>query len=241
MVMKGGLLMAIRYRSSRFTKDIDFSTTRTLKELDLGTFRREFEAALALVVAESDYGLDCRLQGFQTNPANRPEASFPSIELKIGHAYKGTPKHKRLLAGASPSVVSIDFSLNECILEIEPLEISVGESILVYGFTDLVAEKLRSLLQQPERNRYRRQDVYDLAKLLALEINEGEKRLILTSLLEKSRSRGIEPTVDSLSDPEVRRRAQADYGTLADEVQEPLPDFASAYQALETFYRSLSW
>lgn len=27
MVMKGGLLMAIRYDSSRYTRDIDFSTT----------------------------------------------------------------------------------------------------------------------------------------------------------------------------------------------------------------------
>ena len=35
MVMKGGLLMAIKYQSPRYTRDIDFSTQKTLAEVNL--------------------------------------------------------------------------------------------------------------------------------------------------------------------------------------------------------------
>jgi len=34
MVIKGGILLAIRYQSGRFTKDIDFSTIKSLSEVD---------------------------------------------------------------------------------------------------------------------------------------------------------------------------------------------------------------
>ena len=41
MVMKGGILMALRYRSPRFTRDIDFSTRSTRGEFDEAFFHRE--------------------------------------------------------------------------------------------------------------------------------------------------------------------------------------------------------
>ena len=240
MIMKGGILMALRYRSPRFTRDIDFSTPHTLKEIDPADFERRFSAALALQVAESEYDLDCRVQSCKVLPANRPAASFPSIKLTIGHAAKGTPKHRRLLAGESPHVISIDYSTNECILSEETL-VTDGGSIRVYAFTDLVAEKLRSLLQQEKRNRYRRQDIYDLNLLLTDFSTVADHAAILESLLAKSRSRGIHPSPDSLSNPEIRRRAEAEYGTLADEIEGELPAFAAAYDKIEHFYRSLPW
>ncbi len=64
---------------------------------------------------------------------------------------------------------------------------------------------------------------------------------ILQSLLVKSRSRGIHPSAGSLSNPEIRRRAEADYGTLADEIEGELPAFPAAYDKIERFYRSLPW
>lgn len=44
MVMKGGILMALGYESSRYTKDIDFSTAKTLKEFHLDKFINEFRS-----------------------------------------------------------------------------------------------------------------------------------------------------------------------------------------------------
>jgi Nucleotidyl transferase AbiEii toxin, Type IV TA system len=241
MVMKGGLLMGIRYHSPRFTTDIDFSSSLSLSDLDPERIGRLFDTGMARASAKSDSNLECRVQSLRVNPPNRPDASFPSIELKIGYAYKGTPKHRRLMQGQSPSVLSIDLSLNETIVEIEALKIDGQDILRAYSINDLVAEKIRSLLQQTVRNRYRRQDVFDLNLLLNLRSDGIDRNAVLQSLKEKSRSRGIEVRPDSLDDPEVKRRAFKDYHTLANEVSGPLPDFESAYDGLLAFYRSLPW
>jgi predicted nucleotidyltransferase component of viral defense system len=241
MVIKGGILLGICYHSPRFTKDIDFSTTESLTVISAEDVRAAFESSLVQVIEELEYDLDCRVQVCKMNPRNRPGASFPSIELKIGHAYKGSPKHKRLQKLQSPSVVSIDFSLNEKILGVESLEIGTSGTINAYTFADLVAEKFRSLLQQESRDRYRRQDIFDLSKLSELEICEDERRTILKSLIEKSRARGIEPRPDSLDNAELKRRAQADYHTLDDEIEGPLPEFEATYKVVRSFYQSLPW
>jgi len=241
MVMKGGLLMGIRYHSPRFTTDIDFSSSLSLSDLDPEKIRRSFDAGMAIASAGSESNLECRVQSLRVNPPNRPDASFPSIELNIGYAYKGTPKHRRLMQGQSPSVLSIDLSLNESIVEIDALKIDGDDVLLAYSINDLVAEKIRSLLQQIARNRYRRQDVFDLHLLLNLRPDGIDPKSVLQSLREKARSRGIEVRPDSLDDPEVKRRAFKDYHTLESEVAGPLPDFESAYDGLLAFYRSLPW
>lgn len=110
-----------------------------------------------------------------------------------------------------------------------------------YGFADLVGEKFRALLQQVGRNRYRRQDVYDLAILSHLPRSSEDEVSILESLRLKSRSRHIEPHSNSLNDEEVKGRAAADYHTLRDEVQGDLPDFEIAYAQVVAFFRGLPW
>lgn len=241
MVMKGGILMGIRYRSPRFTSDIDFSSRAGLSDLDPETIRKKLDSGMAMASTLFDYDIDCRVQSCKVNPPNRPEASFPNIELRIGHAYKGTTKHQRLMQGQSPSVVSIDFSLNERILEVENLRIDGGNGLCAYSLNDLVAEKIRSLLQQAVRNRFRRQDVFDLHLLLSNERYRMDVSAILKCLKEKSSSRGIEVGIDSLENPEIRLRAKEEYHTLSDEVAGPLPDFDEGYELLIAFYRSLPW
>ena len=55
--------------------------------------------------------------------------------------------------------------------------------ISAYGLTDLIAEKFRALLQQVPRNRYRRQDIYDIAHLIErFALDESE----LVAILEAS-------------------------------------------------------
>ncbi len=91
------------------------------------------------------------------------------------------------------------------------------------------------------RNRYRRQDVYDLVMLIARGISEEEKALIFKSLIEKASSRGMVIDRDSLDDPEVKRRAKANYHTLSDEIEGELPNFEAAYEKIAAFYHSLPW
>lgn len=240
MVIKGGILMGIRYHSDRYTTDLDFSTSAKKGEIDAEEFENTLKQSLATVVAVSDYGLDCRVQSCRINPPN-DDYQFPNLELKIGYAYNGTPKHKRLMMGQSPSVIKIDFSLNEPILDIEEIDLGKGVSLQAYALTDLIAEKLRALMQQEKRNRYRRQDIYDLRFLLESGINTSQKESVLKNLITKARARGIDPNKDSISDPELRRRSQIEYAFLADEIQGILPDFDESFKIVESFYRSLPW
>jgi len=145
------------------------------------------------------------------------------------------------MAGQSPTIVKIDFSLNEPIIDIEQIDLGDGLSLQAYALTDLIAEKLRALMQQEKRNRYRRQDIYDLRFLLESGISATQKESVLRNLMAKAQARGIEPGRYSLDDPELRRRAEKEYATLTDEIQGDLPDFDESFKLVGSFYRSLPW
>lgn len=243
MILKGGILLAIRYRSHRYTKDIDFSTERRLGgNITAASIRESLDSSLAQMVEVLDYDLDCRVQSSKLQPRD-PESKYPSIKIKIGYAYKGTPKHKRLEVLQSSDTISIDYSLNEATPNVESLTLAIDEGVLAYSLTDLIAEKYRSLLQQVVRNRARRQDVYDLNLLIGKleKVDEIEKTKILECLISKSNAREIDPDINSFDDPELKDRAQREYQTLEDEIDEELPDFEELFQTVHEFYRSLPW
>ena len=244
MIMKGGILLALGYESTRYTKDIDFSTAKTLKEFELETFIQELQSALVDAVESLDYGLDCRVQSYKQKPP-KSDATFPTIEISVGYAYKhDRSAHRRLLNKNSSNIVEIDYSLNEPSREVEIFEIEEGQQIQIYSFTELVAEKYRAILQQVVRNRRRRQDVYDLNFLLShypQAKDTSTKAKILTSLVEKSNSRGLTVSKDSLSDSEVVRLSREEYHLLTSEIEEKLPDFDQLYSVIRDYYESLPW
>ncbi len=241
MVIKGGILLAIRYHSHRYTKDIDLSTSKTLLDIKPEEIETKLNESLSLTSLELEYDLDCRVQRLRVEPSEN--ATFPNLKIKIGYAYKGTPKHKRLEANRSPTVISVDYSLNEFTPNLEKLEVGAGGGVFAYTLTDLVAEKLRSLIQQVERNRYRRQDIFDLHLILERyqDLDEVELEKIHSSLVEKSKSRGIEVTSKHLDNDEVKERARKDYHTLEDEIEGDLPDFDACYEQVQEFYHGLPW
>lgn len=243
MILKGGILLAIRYQSHRYTKDIDLSTTQVLKNIDPCALVEQLNASLAHMVEILDYDLDCAVQSHKVMPASQPNATFPSIRLTIGYAYKGTPKHKRLLVRQSPSVISIDYSLNEAMPYVDKVKLTQSDELLVYSLIDLVAEKLRSLLQQEIRGRHRRQDVFDIYLILnqVNSFDEVEKNKIHGSLLKKSKGRGINPQSTSFDNPELRRRAEVDYSTLTDEIGDEFVGFDQSFGVVAAFYKSLPW
>lgn len=244
MIMKGGILLALGYESTRYTKDIDFSTAKTLKEFELETFIQELQSALVEAVESLDYGLDCRVQSYKQKPP-KSDATFPTIEISVGYAYKHDRNaHRRLLSKNSSNIVEIDYSLNEPSREVEIFEIEEGKQIQIYGFTELVAEKYRAILQQVVRNRRRRQDVYDLNFLLAHHphaMDAATKAKILDSLIEKAHSRGLAVAKESLSNPQVIKLSREEYHLLASEVEKPLPNFDRLYTTIKDYYESLPW
>ena len=242
MILKGGILLAIRYSSERFTKDIDFSTSEKFGEtLDTESIRVEFDNSLAQTVEELNYALDCRVQGAKKQP-KLEDATFPSIKMTIGYAYQGSSEHKKLLSNQSPHTVSIDYSFNEKMPNIEIIQINDNENVQAYSFIDLIAEKLRSLLQQESRNRGRRQDIFDIYILLEkITPTDDEKFEILISLVNKSRSRSIEPEKESFDSEQLKSKASQEYETLADEIVGDLPEFELAFSVVKEFYISLPW
>lgn len=243
MIMKGGLLMAIRYDSTRFTRDADFSTRDKHDPASEKALIEELIAQLYQVNDELPYDTMCLIQSAKLNPKT-PDASFPALKIKIGYAPRRDRKLRdRLMAKQSFTILEIDYSYNEAVYEVEVLSLTDGEGLQAYGFTNLIAEKYRSLLQQPYRRRNRRQDVYDLHMLLSdcEVLSPAEQQQLHTHLIATCQSRNITAMPRSMRDPQVRSMAAENYGGLAEEIEGELPDFDPAYEAVQTFYEKLPW
>jgi predicted nucleotidyltransferase component of viral defense system len=242
MVMKGGILLSILHSSSRYTRDIDFSTDAIFEEFDKDAFLRELGARLSEVAAKLDYNLDCRIQSEKKKP-DREDASFPTLEIKIAYAQKGSPSHRKLLYGNCPTALKIDFSFNEKTRPVGTLQLPGGLRILCYRLADIVAEKYRAMIQQVSRNRTRRQDAYDIFRLIdGGKLDAAEVKLdILQSLRLKAASRGVDANRLTLRDSGIVERSAKDYQLLEDEIQEALPPFNKVYKVVRTYYEALPW
>jgi len=245
MIMKGGMLLGIRYRSTRFTEDIDFSTRMKLSDLDENEFRNELNEALLISSDNLPYGVFCTIQSLGIQPKkNYQNATFPSFNLKIGYARKNDHgEMERLNRGQSPNTIKIDYSFNEISYDVDDLSLD-DDGVLSYNITDLIAEKIRSIIQQPYRNRYRRQDIYDLNYLFTcVSLDDDELLSILTSLILKSDGRIPKGDVNfnTLDREDIKEYSAKDYGTLSQEVSGDVPDFEGAYNKVNDFYKSLPW
>jgi len=243
MALKGGILLAIQHGSARFTRDIDFSTPQHITEFDENAFLSDLSQSLAIAVEKLDYALDCLIQSHERRPPT-PDASFPTLKLRIGYAYKHEKKHKRLLNRQCPTVVELDYSFNEPNNEsTRVIELIDGGILRAYSIIEVIAEKLRAMLQQETRNRIRRQDAYDLYCLLRTHSNlqDSDKHRILASLRLKAKARDMAIDRGSISHSEVIRRSRTDYPRLAQEIDGVLPAFEDIYPVVKDFYESLPW
>lgn len=242
MIIKGGTLLGIRYGSTRATTDIDFSTEKKLSEIDLEVFEKTLNDAMDLVESSLNYGIKCKLQSKKTEP--NAHGTFPTIKMKIGYCLRSNASHmKRLDERNMPMVIAIDYSFNEKSYNIEMLQFE-DEEIQAYDICDLLAEKLRSILQQEVRNRNREQDIFDVNYLLTTihPITDVEKEKIYASLIRKSQGKNIDYLLNSsgMDDEDIRRRSGENYHLLKATVRE-LPNFDESYARVTEFFKSLPW
>ena len=116
-----------------------------------------------------------------------------------------------------------------------------GGEVHAYSLNDLIAEKLRALLQQEKRNRNRRQDIYDIDSLIGtFTLDKQEKESLLKLLRIKCKARDIEPDRNSLGRDEIRTRAHKEWQTMKLEIGE-VPDFDDCFERVNDFYCSLPW
>lgn len=248
MVMKGGILLGIKYNSSRYTTDIDFSTSEHMGDLDIEKFKKDLNDRLLEAQALLVEDIRCVVQSINKQPKKNPDATFPSLKIGIGYANrKSAAQMRRLENEQSPTKVSIDYSFNEVTGETEELEVDHedGESIRAYSLVSLISEKIRSILQQTVRNRSRRQDIYDLYLLIKnyAENSHAERVIVLETLLQKSEGKGVDHLLHKygLDCQEVIERSSRDYQLLENEIKGDLPEFSDAYSLVREYYKSLPW
>jgi predicted nucleotidyltransferase component of viral defense system len=244
LLLKGGTLLSAAYRSTRVTGDVDFTATIPVQPF-ADQLRDVLDRSLALAAEEIGYGdLILRVQRIKPQPRldNFATADRPALEMTVGSAKRGTTEEKHLKRSMASHVLRIDVSFNEPAINIEAITIDEhGSTILAYGIEDIVAEKLRALLQQPIRNRLRRQDIYDILWIVTnFEITAMQREKIHFALKAKADARDVEATRNSFDDPEIKRRAGAEWNSLTLEVEE-LPDFEASFSIVREFYRALPW
>jgi predicted nucleotidyltransferase component of viral defense system len=244
LVLKGGILMSLAHGSSRQTGDVDF-TAIVDPQPYAGQLRGLLDQALQRAAASLGYlDLVCAVQRFEYKPRPDEFEAFraPALKLTIGYARRGEADEARLRDRRSTKALQIDVSFRERVLQATELVIDQPEvSIRTYAPEEIIAEKLRALLQQPGRDRSRRQDVYDIDWLVErYGPDEDMKAKILHGLITKSADRDLVPTIESFDDPEVKRRAQIDWDTLRLEIGD-LPEFDPTFGRVVAFYKSLPW
>lgn len=244
LVLKGGTLMALAFDSRRLTADVDFTALLGPEGFEQ-PLTEELNALLPKAAIQLGHlDLICRVQSVKKMPRaqNFADHDFPALRARIGSAVRGTPEERHLEGGQATRVLDIEISFRDQVYAEQTLQLSdAGVAILAFTIHELIAEKFRALLQQPIRNRYRRQDVYDIAYLIeAHPLDERDRAVIYETLIEKCASRDIRPDAKSLEDEEVVRRAQADWDTLALELAN-LPPFDERFALVAELYGSLPW
>jgi predicted nucleotidyltransferase component of viral defense system len=243
LFLKGGVLMGLAYDSPRQTADIDLTAAFEVSPDIDEKIRGLLDGAFPRAAARLGYAdLIIKVHSIARQPkAIFETASFPALKIKIAFARRGTPQEAALNKGIVPGKIEVDISFNEPLRQIQILGLTGGAELLAYDLVELMAEKYRAMLQQKERNRNRRQDVYDLDRLIdGREFTPEVLTRILEVFVAKCQSRNIEPTIDSLDDPEVMSRSAADWQTMQLEIG-ALPEFEGCYSRVSNFYRTLPW
>lgn len=244
LYLKGGVLMGLAYGSPRQTADIDLTAALQVEPDIDDTIVKLLDNAFPRAAAKLGYvDLILKVHSVKRMPSKKifEEANFPALKLKIAFAQRGTKQEVAMKNGKVPGVIDVDISFNEILKQVQVLELTGGAELCAYGLADLMAEKYRAMLQQKERDRNRRQDIYDLDRLIAGNKFDDElRRQVLEAFLAKSRSRDIEPTRDSLDDPEIKRRSGAEWHTMQLEIGN-LPAFEDCYRRVAAFYVAMPW
>jgi hypothetical protein len=239
LVFKGGNALDFVWYPNRSTQDLDFSAD--MAALDpawdlarIGVYLRDsLERALAATAAQ--LGLMLRMQHFEQQPPGTPTKPFITYSGTVGYAL---PNHQAIaarmrLGRPSPLIVPFDISLNERICATAPIVLAGPQPLRVSTAEDIVAEKLRALLQQALRNRTRRQDLLDIAVLLRAGVPLDPAR-VASYLLRKAAARDVPVSRAALLAPDLFARAGVDYDQLASTTRRvfiPLPEARALVQA----------
>jgi predicted nucleotidyltransferase component of viral defense system len=212
VAFKGGNALRFVYANLRSTLDLDFSAEAGFPDEPI-EIRRLMDAVLKAEVAR--YRVKARCQTIHRKPPGR-EKTTPTYSLKLGYQLPGDRSYQNFEEYAAvgkpfSSVVEVEISLNDVFCETEEHTLSsTTKPIRVCTLDDIIAEKLRALLQQVPRNRSRPQDVYDVASTVRRYGPTMDRVKVASFLARKSEARGIVATRGAFNDA-VREKAAIGY------------------------------
>lgn len=232
LVFKGGNALDFIWQPNRSTVDLDFSA-------DMQALTDDFDERILHRFLERTLPATGRLLGITYSVhsvARQPPGegkTFVTLTAKIGYALEDDDRNRARMDSQRPSmmVIPIEISLNEPICADTQVLIDATHQLRVSSLEDIIAEKLRALLQQPLRNRTRRQDLLDIAVVLqsGTSLNRSS---IATFLIEKARARDVPVSRTAFRDPEIARRASEDYCALANTTRTKYVPFDEALRSL---------
>lgn len=225
LAFKGGNALDFVWQPNRSTRDLDFSSKdSTLTAEQIRTFLTP-----SLGRVSRSMGVLYRVQRMEQQPPG-PNRSFITFEGTVGYALPDDQRNRQLIQQDknSKAIVPLDVSLNEPICRIVEVNIASSYLLQVCQLEDIVAEKLRALLQQPLRNRCRPQDVLDIC--VAVQENPAlDLNLTAEFLLEKAKARNVSVSRAAFHHEEIRRRAFEGYNGLKETTRRAFIEFEEAF------------
>ncbi len=215
LVFKGGNALDFMWQPNRSTLDLDFSTARVVVDLgrEAESLRTLFTGALNSV--GPGFGVLCRIARVEQRPPGS-DKTFVTYLIRVAYALPDQESLRQRMGidpTYGPQLIDIEVSINEPICADEPRDIDGTHPLRISTVEDIVAEKLRALLQQPIRKRARPQDLLDIAVVL----RQGpplDRALVTDFLLRKAAARTISVSHDAFHHPEIMERARRGYDEL---------------------------
>lgn len=225
LAFKGGNALLFAYGNPRATLDLDFTAEPTFPD-DHQEIARNFNIALDKMIAR--HQIKSRCQSIHRRPPG-VDKTTPTYLIKVCHQLPGDKYYQnfeeRLESKKTFSdVVDIEVSINDIICETEMLRFhrSISE-LRICTIEDILAEKLRALLQQVPRKRSRPQDVYDISSAIRHHGAKIDSDKVSSFLLRKSEARNIQAAKNQFNES-VRERAIIGYeNEIIPFTSEPIP------------------
>jgi len=228
LAFKGGNALRFVYGNPRSTLDLDFTASSGFPD-DREQIRALFDRALT--TRGLRHGIKVKCQKVKRNPPGE-EATLPTYQIAVGYQFPGEryfADYEQPQRNVS-TVVKVEVSLNDLVCETAIRSLGTQVTIRVCVLEDIIAEKLRALLQQKIRDRTRPQDVFDIARIMK-DQSESLDYAKIGNYLEKKCGppRSVPLARTEFDDVEVRSRAATGYEDLL--AEKPIP-FEEAWQTV---------
>jgi predicted nucleotidyltransferase component of viral defense system len=208
IAFKGGNALHFIHGNPRSTVDLDFTVDGDLPD-DSSEITALLNAALKAIQARTN--VKARCQSIKRRPPGADKI-LPTYCVKIcfqlpGDRYYQNFEERKQLS----EVVEVEISFNDVVCEVvlwkpHP-QIAPLRSC---SLEDIIAEKLRALLQQIPRKRSRPQDVFDIASQIRASGPKLNLSKISAFLKQKADARHILPSKSAYNE-DVRSRAASGY------------------------------